>query len=98
MSSKKRSFDKFTFELKENCKESRTKSKKTCSYNSDILKASGPSQSTTMNNIPTNQNLYQFEIISNGSQANAPKSVPIFSFWSQPKPFEWNFQLKTGTN
>ena len=96
MSSKKRSSDKFTTGLNENCKESRTKAKKTFSYNTNILKAPGTSQSTTMNNISTNPHLYQFEIISNNSKSNTSKSGPVFSFWSQPKPFEWNFQPKQG--
>ena len=41
-----------------------------------------------------NHNLYKFEIECGISKFAEPTSGPIFSFWSQSKTFQWNFNKK----
>ena len=42
-----------------------------------------------------NQNLYQFELIGGSSKSTDTNTDPVFSFWTQPKKFDWNFNQKT---
>ena len=99
---KARGLEKFTSGSNESFGQERFLNNKKFSYNAGLFEAIGMEKSSVQktsscsisNMSEKNPNLYQYEIVNGSSRSTDSRTGLIFSFWTESKKFDWNFDEK----